>query len=110
MTIEQFNYYNETKSMPQDWIGQGYGYKADFDWDNGNPDDIFYIPEFAYEEGESGNSIPVVPRGSAYSKNDFLRLANGNDAGALELFEWVDWQFPESARDEGFFEDEEDDD
>ena len=110
MTLQKFVFYNETKSMPQDWIGQGYGYKADdFDWDNGNPDDIIYIPEYGYEEDDDENTIPVVKRENAYSKNDFLRLANGDDDGAQTLFLFCDWQYPESTIDEGFFGEENDD-
>lgn len=94
MTIEQFNHYNEIKEMPQEWIGQGYGYKKyDFDWENGNPTDIIYIPEYAYYEGDD---LIEVPRDCAYSKQDFIGICNGDESNALYLFECVDWQFPET--------------
>lgn len=104
MTIEQFNNYNEAKSIPRDWIGQGYGYKDnEFDWDNGNPTDIIYIPEYGYDR--DGEQCYVV-RENAYSKEDFIDLCDGNEKKAAYIFEVVDWQFPESFYNEVDWEDD----
>lgn len=107
MTIDEFNKYNEEKSMPQTDIGQGFGYKADINWDTVNLKDIIYIPEYGYEPDGT------VPRGNAFSKQDFLDLAReyleaaGHnpddskvDGTALFVWETVDWQFPTSFMDE----------
>ena len=111
MTIQEFNCYNRTNTMPSEWIGQGYGYKdTSKEWNNINDDDIIYIPECAYVGG-------TVDRDDAYSKQDFKRIIrslnnkyndvarhNTVDRMAMELFEAVDWQFPESLLNEDFFE------
>lgn len=100
MTIEEFNRHNELRDMPYEWIGQGYGYKnTEFDWVNGNDDEIIYIPEHAYEDD-------IVERDCAYSKRDLINLCFGNESKALELFDEVDWQFPETLLDEWEREDE----
>lgn len=104
MTIEDFNLYNENKDMPYEDIGQGMGYKdTDFDWYNGNPTDIIYIPEYGYDDKG------YVKREDAFSKNDFIELVRtwieDNDCKAfdkeierlaLTIFDMVDWQFPAS--------------
>ena len=101
MTLEQFNRYNKTKSMPYEWIGQGNGYKdTEFDWDNGNPTDIIYIPEYGYD-GDT------VKRENAFSKEDFIDICNGDEGDALYLFDSVDWQFPSSLYNELDWEKEE---
>lgn len=104
MTIAEFTFYNETDSMPQMWIGQGYGYKEmGKAWDDLDDDEIIYIPEFGY------NKNHTVPRENAYTKSDFIRLTKENVSDgdieqlAEELFGMVDWQYPESLIDEGFF-------
>lgn len=118
MTIAEFKEYNKTNTMPCDWIGQGYGYKVtETAWDDLNNDDIIYIPEYAYEKEDDGTVI--VSRENAYSKRDFIRLIRELDDRyldiarqaevkrmAAELFAAVDWQFPESLLNEGFFEEE----
>ena len=118
MTIAEFNNYNKTNTMPREWIGQGYGYKVtDTAWNDLNDDDIIYIPEYGYDKEDDGTVF--VSREDAYSKNDFIQLIREldekyRDIGrcvqvkrmAAELFETVDWQFPESLLYEGFFEEE----
>ena len=98
MTIEQFHKHNDNHDMPYNWIGQGYGYKDnEFDWDNGNPTDIIYIPEYGYDwDGEQC----YVVRENAYSKEDFIDLCDGDKGRALFIFEAVDWQYPETFYDE----------
>lgn len=118
MTITQFREYNKLGTMPCEWIGQGYGYKVtDIDWNDLNDDDIIYIPEYAYKKEDDGTTL--VSKEDAYSKNDFIRLIRELDEKyldvgrcvqvnkmAAELFEAVDWQFPESLLYEGFFEED----
>lgn len=118
MTIAQFREHNKLGTMPCDWIGQGYGYKVtDTAWDDLNDEDIIYIPEYGYDK--EGDGTILVSRENAYSKNDFIRLIHELDEKyldigrctqvkrmATELFEAVDWQFPESLLNEGFFEEE----
>jgi len=91
MTLRDFNVYNRFKTMPYQWIGQGYGYKTE--WNPKHPDDIIYIPEYGYE----GNK---VERENAYSYTDFVKLCDGNIHLAENLFNSLDWQFPESLLDE----------
>lgn len=104
MTIQEFEAYNEAKNMPQDDIGQGFGYKdADFDWYNGNERDIIYIPEYGY------NSDKTVDKENAFSKQDLVELVKAYisenfpdknlwdkeyESLALSVFEVLDWQFP----------------
>ena len=95
MTLKEFENYNKTRTMPQDWIGQGYGYKDnDFDWNNGDATLIIYIPEYAYNEDN------VVKREDAYSKQDFIEICDGDEEKALYIFDTVDWQFPENLIDD----------
>ncbi len=95
MTLSEFQNYNETKSMPKSWIGQGYGYKqTDYEWDNGDYFSIIYIPEYGYDDDG------FVERGNAYSKQDFIDVCCGNENIAHELFNQVDWQFPTTLYDE----------
>lgn len=115
MTIAEFNNYNRTNTMPYEWIGQGYGYKVtDTAWNDLNDEDIIYIPEYAYEKEDDGTIL--VSRENAYSKRDFIRLIHELDEKYLDigrcvqvnrmaakLFEAVDWQYPESLLNEGFF-------
>lgn len=106
MTITEFKAHNKAGTMPCEWIGQGDGYKAMEDWNDLNDDDIIYIPEYGYDK-EDGKIL--VSRGDAYSKNDFKKVIRElddryKDIGrctevdrmAMELFDMVDWQYPES--------------
>lgn len=104
MTIEEFNNRSKTGHVPISWIGQGWGYKdKEFDWANGNPTDIIYIPEYGYDwNGEQC----YVERENAYSKEDFIDLCNGDEGRALFVFEAVDWQFPSSFYNEVDWEDD----
>ena len=78
------------------------------------PDEICYISEDALEEygevfGENGllkfaNLNYDIPRG--YSHNDFLKLCNGKEDMAREVFEAVDWQSPETYYEEKLEDDE----
>ena len=110
MTLNEFNQYNETKSMPREWIGQGCGYKAE-KWDS--DDDIIYIPENGYEETDDCESLTgEVLRQNAYSMNDLIELVKERHDMPTEkakeiatsLFDSVDWQFPDSVMDEEWFE------
>jgi hypothetical protein len=116
MTIAQFREYNKLGTMPCEWIGQGYGYITDNAWNELNDDDIIYIPEYGYDKKDDGTVF--VSRNDAYSKSDFIQLImelddRYRDIGrcvqvkrmAAELFEAVDWQYPESLLNEEFFED-----
>ena len=99
MTIKEFNEHNKNNTMPKDWIGQGYGYKAGIEWDQVNENDIIYIPDLAYEDC-------TVKRGCAFSKRDFINMVadllpentstKDIDEVAYKVFETVDWQFPTS--------------
>lgn len=107
MTIAEFEKNNKERTMPREWIGQGWGYKAE--WNPMTPEDIIYIPEYGYEDAcysleELGNDEDLVPRENAFSYNDFLKICNGNEKKAEILFQCVDWQFPESVLDEPWFE------
>ena len=108
MTITEFNNHNKNNTMPCEWIGQGYGYKLMENWDDINDDDIIYIPEYAYEKGTEDGKV-TISRGDAYSKNDFKKVIRELDDKycdigrcaevdrmAAELFDMVDWQYPES--------------
>jgi hypothetical protein len=94
--------------MPYEWIGQGFGYKTDKNWDDIPDDEIIYIPEYAYENINNADEDDV------YTKADFRRLAREYEWEhehtdeeieriAEELFESCDWQHPESLIDEGWF-------
>lgn len=90
-----------TRSIPIEDIGQGYGYKNfSFNWEAGNPDEIIYIPEYGInEEG-------FINWENCYTKNDFIRLCENIDhnkeeyIGPETLFDYVDWQFPETVLEE----------
>lgn len=99
MTLKEFETYNRIHNMPYKPIGQGMGYKSQ--WDPERPDDIIYIPENAYEEYGDGTII----RGHAYSVRDFLALTDDNIQKAKELYEFVDWQYPETVIEEGTLKD-----
>lgn len=114
MTIAEFKEYNRTNTMPCEWIGQGYGYKSEKEWDYIDLDEIIYIPEHGYNDITQS----TADRENVYSKRDFIQLIRELDDRyldigrqvevkrmAAELFEAVDWQFPESLLNEGFFED-----
>ena len=90
MTIEEFEKHNERHDMPEMPLRQGVGYKSV--WDTSKPDDIIYIPEYAFEKYEDG----TISREDAYSVKDFVNLVNGDTERAKELFTFVDWQFPTS--------------
>ena len=91
MKIKEFEKYNNEKNMPYEWIGQGYGYKGE--WDPENIHDIIYIPEYGYKDN-------TVERKNAYSYKDFIDLCDGDIKKAEILFENIDWQFPETALEE----------
>lgn len=83
------------------WIGQGYGYKAD--WDSAELDDVIYIPEYGYTTEDEGWNWKIE---CPYTKQDFIDLAGDEWLGKV-LWEGVDWQFPETLIDEGYLNDEE---
>lgn len=87
--------FNLEKVIPSEWIGQGYGYKPDIDWDTVDLDEIIYIPECAYMD----NDCKCDPISSVYTKQDFLDIC-GNDNDAEILYSIVDWQCPETLCDE----------
>lgn len=76
--------------VPQ-WIGQGYGYKIDKNWEEIQPNEVIYIPEYGYREE---THIPE----SFYTKQDFINIVGKERA--KQLFYDVDWQFPETLADE----------
>lgn len=77
-------------AFPKEWMGQGWGCKADIsDFANTPFDTVLYIPEYGYDE----NDIPI--RENIYSKLDFAHIAEDAQL-AEELFTEVDWQFPET--------------
>ena len=90
MTIEEFEKHNLQHDMPEMPLKQGTGYKSI--WDVSKPDDIIYIPEYAFENNLDG----TISREDAYSVRDFVNLLNGDTKRAKELFTFVDWQFPTS--------------
>lgn len=120
MTLREFEFYNETEEMPCFNIGQGYGYKVYLDekWEDIPEDEIIYIPEYGYEN----SSGTKAKRENAYTKEDFreavrryikdyTETGRENDAATVEfcardLFDSVDWQFPETLLDEGWIDDE----
>lgn len=113
MTLKEFEQYNKTESMPSEWIGQGWGYKeTGKEWSDIEDNEIIYIPEYGYDINDTYDGC-TVERENAYTKSDFIRLIKENvkgddaDQQAMELFDAVDWQFPESLINEGFFEEEE---
>ena len=72
----------------------GFCYKNDdFDWDNGDPDEIIYVPESGFEFSEDCYDGIIPDVYSCYTKNDFIRIS-GHEAE--DLFLSVDWQYPES--------------
>lgn len=92
--------FNLEDIIPSEWIGQGYGYKPDIDWNTVDLDEIIYIPECAYGDNEYDDPTSV------YTKQDFLDIC-GNDNDAEELHSMVDWQCPETLYDELDWDDEE---
>ncbi len=115
MTLTEFNKYNETETMPYEWIGQGYGYKyTEKDWEDIDNDEIIYIPEYGYEDEVDGF---VVNRENAYNKRDLREVVKNKypkvkgellDRLACLLFDAIDWQFPETAIEEEWLYNEED--
>ena len=119
MTLTEFNSYNSTKTMPRGWIGQGYGYAMDIQWETTPDDEIIYIPEYGYEV--FGDGSLTVKRENAYSKADIRKavreyiiseydekLAADDalvDSFARDVYEGLDWQFPESLIYEGYMDD-----
>lgn len=92
MKATEFIRLNKEGKVPYEWIGQGYGYKDEkFDWKNGDPTNIIYIPENAYQDGYVED---------AYSKQDFIDLCDGKEKRAYFVFIGVDWQYPETFYDE----------
>ncbi len=116
MKESEFESYNKTGNMPYEDMGQGKGYKiTDMEWEDIPDKEIIYIPEYAYDHLFG---MRYVLRENAYSKEDFRTLVRKEkfnwdekriDHMAMELFDHVDWQFPEFAIDEGFLGDDEDD-
>lgn len=52
-----------------------------------NPEEVCYIPELS---------------DAKYTRNDFLRICNGQVSFAEELFDQVDWQHPETVYEDFF--------
>lgn len=96
MTRAEFEKYSHTDDgrkyireyfLPFD-IGQGYGYKQhNYNFTAGDPDEIIYIPELAYEDSE-------LPKG--YTAQDFINIFGGDLEMAEWLFKEVDWQHPDT--------------
>lgn len=58
------------------------------------PDEICYIPEYGFDEGNNyfGNENEV----DGYSYNDLLDICNGNETLCREMFYCLDWIAPET--------------
>lgn len=76
-------------------------------------DDIIYIPDLHiydfsfYESVKSPEDIENIVAHS-YTSNDFVAVAEGDQALAYRLFCYVDWQSPDAALPEVEYEDDED--
>lgn len=107
MNIEQFkklvDEYNETGVVPEGlkqfkskYIGQGWIWKSEVEWDEMKDDDICYLSESCYanDEGE----VFDYPVQYGWTKHDFINIVGKERAKTL--FEDVDWQSPETLADE----------
>lgn len=74
-----------------EWIGQGYGYKSEKNWNEMKSDEVIYIPEYGYKQG---TDIPE----DFYTKQDFIDIVG--EVRAQNLFSDVDWQYPETLAEE----------
>lgn len=94
MLVTQFEI-DQNREFPYEWIGQGWGYKNP---DYKTEDEIIYIPESAYENEHAKYG---------YSFKDFLDICDGDRERAEYLFEWVDWQHPDTAYEDIIWDEEE---
>ncbi len=74
----------------REYYGQGMIYKNDEAFEN-KPEEVCYIPELSDEK---------------YTRNDFLELCTGDEELARTLFNYCDWQHPETVIDEWIEEEE----
>ena len=70
----------EIVKLEREWFRQGYIYKNPNAYHN-DKSAVCYVPELS---------------DAVYSRNDFLRICNGQEDLAKQLFEGCDWQHPES--------------
>ena len=118
MTKKEFEKLQKETQVPCNWIGQGYGYKDEREWDKIPEADVIYIPEYAYAFNGSGSRI--CDPDDAFTKESFrdavrteLRQYNIDIEGAdsiiedmaEDLFCSVDWQYPSSLVEEGWLDD-----
>lgn len=83
MYIKIGSYDKITNKIEREATAQGYVFKDEEAYIKGCG--VCYIPELSDEK---------------YTREDFLRIANGNIDIANMLFEMVDWQSPETLYDE----------
>ncbi len=78
----------EEEGVPEiiirEYYGQGMIYKNEETYRN-HPDQVCYIAELS---------------DTKYTRNDFLKLCDGNEAMAQELFDGCNWQHPEALLEE----------
>lgn len=72
--------------IEREYYSQGYIFKDEEAFlDIEHPDRVCYVPELSDNE---------------YTRNAFLKLTKGNEQLAREIFDYCDWQHPESAFDD----------
>ena len=72
--------------IDREYFQQGYIFKDAYAYMH-EPDKVCYIPELSEEK---------------YTREDFLRICNGQKDFADQLFDGVDWQHPESLKEDWF--------
>lgn len=96
MTKQELLVQIENRVTPEEYeprdIGQGFGYKIDFDYLKEDFDEnlVVYIPEHGYDN----EGVPTEE--GIYSFKDFLDICGGDREKALDLLDGVDWQYPET--------------
>ncbi len=81
---------------------QGYIYKSDKSFDELKDDEVCYMPEYYAEVNEKGLIVDV----DIYTKADFMEICEDIKWQASALYEFVDWQHPETLYDETAWEEE----
>lgn len=83
--------------------GEGVCYIPEFGFENANENPFeFAIKECIASEIEDNTYVAI----QGYTRQDFIKLCDGNEKLARELYEHVDWQHPETLWNE-WLEDEE---
>lgn len=89
---------------------QGFVYKNPAAF-NAKSDEICYIPELAFEDLEADEEgyyslDDARYEGAGYTYQDILEICQDNERIAQSVFDFIDWQSPETAFDEGIREGE----